>query len=102
MKKINVYNLTKKKFLITREEAQKIKTLIKNFINDGIELDFENVEVISPTWTSEAIGEIIYDYEKEIVQKKIVIKNANDHIKNIINFTANQIIKLKNRGGSKL
>lgn len=94
---IRIYDILQKNYLLTRGEGGIIKTFVEHLLNNDmiVELDFENIDMVSPSWVSEVIGDIAYNNGKEFLKERIKIMNANEHVKYIMNFTVKQILSLK-------
>ncbi len=84
--KIDLKKTCKKK-TVTRNDGEKIKTLIsKSWDKENkITIDFNNILIASVSFIDEAFGKLAFDYPKEDLIRKLSFENIEDYDKALLN-----------------
>lgn len=96
---IRLYKELNKRNLITRGEGYPVKIRLELYVEhfEYVVIDFENINIITPSWVSEVLGDLAYNYGKKFLKNKIRVINANNHVKFVLNYTIDSILKLREK-----
>ncbi len=84
--KINVKEICDKQ-TITREDGQRINSIIKNVwnTNEKITIDLSNITIASVSFLDEAFGKLAFEYPKETIIQKLSFENINEYDRALLN-----------------
>lgn len=72
--------------------------LIKNWDKEEkIEISFEGVDVVTPSFIDESIGKLVHNYSLDQLKNKLIFKNIADDLKEKINKSIELRLKEKQK-----
>jgi hypothetical protein len=80
---INIYEKLGSTAAVSSEDGQQLYTLIMKALNNNVllNLDFNNIELITPTFINAAIGQLYNTFESQFLRKHLrVEKMENDDL----------------------
>ena len=78
--KINVYSIVGSKFCVEADDGEKIYELIVKELSDNkkIDLNFQNIELITTAFLNSAIGKLYKDFSEETIKNYLSVSEISD------------------------